>query len=220
MALFDANKDGALDETELVLDSDAKEALIASRLEERGLDNPRIQGEVQPYSIHHNVTTGEWATQECSACHGDESRVTAALQLSNYTPGGVLPTFVGGSVAASSGELVSNEDGSLSFQPQTSNQSLYVLGHDNVSWVDWLGALLFVGTVLGVFAHGGLRYWAMRRNPPQEPRLRRVYMYGVYERLWHWLQTAAIMLLIFTGLVIHKPSMFGIFSFKGHGAGP
>jgi thiosulfate reductase cytochrome b subunit len=38
-------------------------------------------------------------------------------------------------------------------------------------------------------------------------------MYSVYERLWHWLQTAAIVLLLFTGLIIHKPDTFGIFSF-------
>ena len=41
----------------------------------------------------------------------------------------------------------------------------------------------------------------------------RVYMYDLYERLWHWLQTAAILLLLFTGLIIHKPDLFGIFSF-------
>ena len=39
-------------------------------------------------------------------------------------------------------------------------------------------------------------------------------MYGVYERLWHWLQTVVIFILIFTGLVIHKPDMFGMFSFR------
>jgi thiosulfate reductase cytochrome b subunit len=38
-------------------------------------------------------------------------------------------------------------------------------------------------------------------------------MYGVYERLWHWLQTAVIFGLLFTGMVIHKPDKFGIFSF-------
>ncbi|MCW5864261.1 MAG: cytochrome b/b6 domain-containing protein [Anaerolineae bacterium] len=41
-----------------------------------------------------------------------------------------------------------------------------------------------------------------------------VYMYDVYERLWHWLQTAAILLLLFTGLIIHKPDKFGVFSFS------
>jgi thiosulfate reductase cytochrome b subunit len=39
-------------------------------------------------------------------------------------------------------------------------------------------------------------------------------MYTVYERLWHWLQTALILGLIFTGLIIHKPDIFGIFSFR------
>jgi Ni,Fe-hydrogenase I cytochrome b subunit len=35
-----------------------------------------------------------------------------------------------------------------------------------------------------------------------------------YERFWHWLQTFTIILLLFTGLVIHRPDMFGIFSFR------
>jgi thiosulfate reductase cytochrome b subunit len=39
-------------------------------------------------------------------------------------------------------------------------------------------------------------------------------MYSFYERLWHWLQTTAILLLLFTGLIIHKPDTFGIFSFR------
>jgi len=41
-----------------------------------------------------------------------------------------------------------------------------------------------------------------------------VYMYAVYERFWHWLQTAAIVLLLFTGLIIHRPDVFGVFSFR------
>ena len=64
--------------------------------------------------------------------------------------------------------------------------------------------------------HGGLRYLATTRmETPHEPELRSVYMYSMYERLWHWLQTVVILGLIFTGLVIHKPDMFGTFSFRG-----
>jgi thiosulfate reductase cytochrome b subunit len=40
-------------------------------------------------------------------------------------------------------------------------------------------------------------------------------MYSFYERLWHWLQTIAILLLTFTGLIIHKPELFGFLSFRG-----
>ncbi len=39
-------------------------------------------------------------------------------------------------------------------------------------------------------------------------------MYGVYERFWHWLQTFVIVLLLFTGLIIHRPDIFGWFSFR------
>ena len=39
-------------------------------------------------------------------------------------------------------------------------------------------------------------------------------MYDAYERLWHWLQASAILMLLFTGLIIHKPQFFGMFSFS------
>jgi Ni/Fe-hydrogenase b-type cytochrome subunit len=40
-------------------------------------------------------------------------------------------------------------------------------------------------------------------------------MYDSYRRFWHWLQTAAIVILLFTGLIIHRPDIFGAFSFRG-----
>ena len=39
-------------------------------------------------------------------------------------------------------------------------------------------------------------------------------MYSAYERLWHWLQTGAIVLLLLTGLVIHKPDSFSFLNFR------
>jgi thiosulfate reductase cytochrome b subunit len=39
-------------------------------------------------------------------------------------------------------------------------------------------------------------------------------MYEAYERFWHWLQVVAIVMLLLTGLVIHRPDMFGAFSFR------
>jgi thiosulfate reductase cytochrome b subunit len=37
----------------------------------------------------------------------------------------------------------------------------------------------------------------------------RQQLYSPYERIWHWLQAAAIGLLMLTGLAIHAPSYFG-----------
>jgi thiosulfate reductase cytochrome b subunit len=36
-------------------------------------------------------------------------------------------------------------------------------------------------------------------------------LYSLHERIWHWLQAAAMILLILTGLAIHYPDRFGVF---------
>lgn len=213
VAQFDENGDGTLSDAELVINSAEKEAIIAQNLVGLGLENPHIAGEIRPYSINHNVTNGEWATKECQNCHGEESLVTQPMLLANNTPGGVQPTWVADGIPFN-GHLTADDNGALYYQTDTTLSNLYILGHNNISWVDAFGMVALLGTMLGVVVHGGLRVVAMRRQPPPEPKLREVYLYGFYERLWHWLQTAAIMLLLFTGLVIHKPDLFGIFSFR------
>ncbi len=35
-------------------------------------------------------------------------------------------------------------------------------------------------------------------------------LYSVHERIWHWLQSVAILFLIVTGFVIHYPDRFGV----------
>lgn len=213
---FDDNQDGDLDSNELLINNSGKEQLIIARLTDLGLEKPHIAGEVQPYSINHNVTNGEWATRACATCHGEESQVTQPISLADRTPGGVFPTPLTGSGVDWPGELHTNDSGELFFAPQAEEAGLYIFGHSSVTVIDWIGGLAFLGVWLGVAVHGGLRYRANRklRTTHHGTRPQTVYMYDVYERLWHWLQTAAILLLIFTGLVIHKPDTFGIFSFS------
>jgi len=166
LALFDQNGDGTLDKTEALIDSPAKEALIAGRLQALGLENPRIVGEIQPYSINHNVTHGEWATQDCQACHSETSRINRPFQLAKYVPNNVMPEFVKDSNTVTNGELYIDERGELYYQPQSAANGLYILGHDEVGWIDLGGSLLFLGTLLGVVVHGGLRFYASLRQPP------------------------------------------------------
>jgi thiosulfate reductase cytochrome b subunit len=73
---------------------------------------------------------------------------------------------------------------------------------------------MFLGITLGVSVHAIARYVSYRRRPPVARQYERVHMYDAYERLWHWLQASAILMLLFTGLIIHKPHFFGIFSFR------
>ena len=213
---FDGDGDGELSAAELRIDSDAKVQLVASRLAALGLRNPRIEGQVQPYSINHNVARGEWVTADCQSCHADDSLITQPLQLAGGAPGGVIPTFVADANVAASGSILSGDGGALLYQPQPQNDGIYIFGRNRVNWIDWFGALAFVGVLLAVTIHGGLRFLAALRRPHHSRgATKRVYMYQAYERFWHWLQTATIILLLLTGLIIHRPDMFGLFSFAG-----
>jgi thiosulfate reductase cytochrome b subunit len=218
LAAFDSDSDGQLSAAELVIDTEAKATAVTNRLIALGLENPRIVGEVEPYSINHNVATDDWVSRDCRDCHSDDSRLAQPFTLSDRTPGGVTPTFVAGGPVSLTGEIVAGENGRLHFQPRTEEAGLYVLGHNAVRIVDWIGILMFLGVLAGVTLHGGLRYRAARKaaheHRHEETAVAEVYMYDVYERLWHWLQTLTILLLLFTGLIIHKPDMFGMFSFS------
>ncbi len=212
LAAFDADGDGALTGEELTIDNDAKEAAVLARLMALGLANPRIYGQVQPYSINHNVVRGDAATSSCQTCHRDESSLIAPITLVGSTPGGVMPEFVLNDNVTASGALRMYSS-SLTYQPDPEADGLYIFGHNRITWIDWAGALFFVGALMAIAAHATLRVISARRRPRQEPKTERVYMYDAYERFWHWLQTIAIILLLLTGLVIHRPDLFGMFSF-------
>jgi len=215
MARFDADQDGQLDDGELIIDSQAKEQIISDRLKRLGLDNPRIVGEVQAYSIGHNVASGEWAVRDCQACHDSDSRLSQPIQLASTAPGGVMPHPVSSTSTKMEGDIYKDDQGAVYFQPDLETQNLYVLGHSSAHRVDLFGALLFLGVGAAITVHSGMRVYFTRQQPREEKETTQIYMYGFYERLWHWLQTASILLLLATGLIIHKPGLFGIFSFRG-----
>jgi thiosulfate reductase cytochrome b subunit len=215
VAVFDSDGDGVLADTELTIDTKDKEEFIAGKLEALGLDNPRIKAEVQPYSISHNVVDGKWVTKDCQTCHSEDSLLTAPIQLASYLPGGVSPEFIKGTNVVTDGEIYVGDDGALYYQPSLSNQDLYIFGKTHVNWVDWYGVIALLGVLGVIVTHGGLRVLAAKKAPAIEQKTKKVYMYSFYERLWHWLQTIAIVSLAVTGFIIHKPDLFAAISFKG-----
>jgi cytochrome c553 len=164
LSVFDTDGDGKLSDKELVLDTEAKQSLIAGKLESLGLNNIRIDGQVQPYSINHNVVDSKSATSDCAACHNADSRVTTPLLLADSAPIGVTPKFVSGVNVTATGSIV-NENGALYYSPVNENDKTYIFGHNRISWIDWFGALLFIGTVVG--RHAQLIYVARRGNRTQ-----------------------------------------------------
>lgn len=213
LAGFDTDRSGSIEVSELKIDTQAKEDLVAGKLAALGLKNPHIYGQIQPYSINHGIARGEAVNRDCRACHGDDSRLATALSLSSHIPGGVLPEFVNDTNVSPSGQIV-DSGSALYYRPVPEADGVYIFGHNRVGWVDLFGALAFAGVLLGVGGHATMRYLAAVKAPRREKATRAVYMYDAYERFWHWLQTFTIVLLLFTGLIIHRPDIFGIFSFR------
>ena len=215
LSVFDANKNGTLEDNERHIDTTEKKSLLGQRLSTLGLNNVRIEGQVQPYSINHNVTRGEWAMNDCQSCHSANSRMTQPIKLADYVPAGVMPEFVSDTNVPATGEMYTDENGALYYQPVPNDEKLYIFGNSRLNWVDWFGGSFFLAVLVGVGGHGTLRYISSLRKPKHEIQIEKVYMYHKYERFWHWLQTILIVLLLLTGLVIHRPDMFGAFSFRG-----
>ncbi|NOZ71843.1 MAG: hypothetical protein GXP38_08010 [Chloroflexi bacterium] len=210
IAAFDGNGDGVLDKSELRIDTPQKEAAVRTQLRALGLENPRINAEVTPYSLSHDVAYGDFVTKDCKACHSDNSRVSQPMLLAAYVPGGVQPYMLQNANMEPTGELEIDESGALYAVPSTAKEGLYLPGHDRVKWIDWLGILMFLGVLVGVAVHGGIRlYAAAHRAHKSHGVTRKLYLYTFYERLWHWLQALAIILLILTGIIVHRPDMFG-----------
>lgn len=215
VSVFDRNNDGILNNDELVINSSAKEETIRAKLVSLGLNNPHIEGLIQPYSINHNVARSENAVNDCKACHNDDSRVSQPIKLSDYAPNGTLPVFDMANNVNATGEIVKDDGGAVYYNPVPANDKMYVFGSSRVNWVDWLGALVFAVSLLGVIGHGTLRYFSSLKQAQVPKRTERIYMYESYRRFWHWLQTTSIIILLFTGLIIHRPDIFGVFSFRG-----
>ena len=213
VAAFDGDRDGVIGPLELRIDSPQKEAAVKARLERLGLKNVRMEGQVQPFSINHNVTRGKHAVNDCEACHSAGSRLTQGMQLAGFAP--VLPGFDANNNVSGSGDMIRQSDGALFYQPAPARDAVYVFGVSRLGWVDGLGALVFVGTLLGVIVHAGLRIFAYRHRPHGHEPTTRVRMYDAYRRFWHWTQAVSIVVLLATGLIIHRPDLFAAFSFSG-----
>ena len=216
VAALDEDGDGRLAPEELRLDTPERVRVVQQRLAAAGAPAARIAAEIQPYGIHHNVTTGEWATRECQACHSRDSRMGRPFLLASYVPGGVIPEPVGGSNATLAGQMEHGQDGQLLYRPSSADAGLYVLGHDARPWSSWVGLISVLAVLMGVVVHTGLR-WRSRSAAARDaapPATERVYMHSAYERVWHWLQALAIIGLIWTGLEIHRPDTLGAIGFS------
>ena len=214
VTLFDANGDHEIDADELLVDSEQKAETIRTRLEELGLKNPRIVGEISPYPVHHGVAAGRWATKECAICHQPASRLDRTFLLAGTMPVNGHVTPVRDADVRFVGETLPDGAGRLLYIPQSQELGLYILGHSTRLFTDAIGLVAFCTVLIGITVHGGLRLRSARIPVKCDSRVDEVYMYTAYERIWHWVQALAVLLLVITGLEIHLPAVIRLFGFK------
>lgn len=164
VAALDDDGDGRLSDVELRLETEAKAEAVAARLRAAGVKQPHIAGELQPYSLHHNVVAGPEATRDCAVCHSGASRVTGAFALARYLPAGVEPQLVGDTNVSLDGPLAATAGGGLSYTPRELAQGIYLLGHSRWPWADYLGLALFALVTLVAGGHAIARAVASRRR--------------------------------------------------------
>ena len=152
-----------LGDGQTALDSPEKVEAVRRRLQAVGVAEPRIEAEIQPYSIHHGVGPSRWATRSCETCHAEDSRLGEPFVLTSYMPGNVLPEVVGDAGVEMAGEL-QTDHGRLTYRPSTRRASLYVLGHDRWPAVTVIGGMSLLAVILGVVVHTSMRVRAATRS--------------------------------------------------------
>jgi hypothetical protein len=171
LAALDKNRDGGLSRPELCLDTEEKVAAVRERLKQIGAVNPRIKGEVQPYTHSHGVATGGFVMANCRSCHSEKSRINEEVELSEYVPGNILPEPVKDSNTMMVGAFQVSKGGRLLFRPALDPDKLYIHGSLRPQWLDIIGILFVLGSLGGVTVHGFLRIVAARRRKRNKERL-------------------------------------------------
>jgi thiosulfate reductase cytochrome b subunit len=209
VAALDRDGDGRLVDAELRLDTPAKVALVAERLSALGVAQPRIEGTIEVHPLAHGVAARGLAERSCDGCHAEASRLEGAFPVAPYLPGGAPPgpPASASERAALTGEIAPTATGGLEYRPRPAAAGLHVFGSTRHPPSNRAGFLLFVAVALGVTAHGAARV-ALRgrreRHAAPAPARERVYVFGRYERLWHWTMAASGLVLIVTGVGIHN----------------
>ncbi len=205
---FDANRDGMLGERELRLDTKRKTDLVANRLRALGVVDPTIEGAMEAHPLAHGVEGRARALRDCAACHASDSRLAGSFPIAAYLPGGVPPRPPEGGRVDLAGTVVPTAAGGLELHRDADALpgGLHVLGLSRPSRTNALGFGIFLAVLAGVTLHALARVLLRgrrKRARAHEPEGEREYVFGRYERMWHWTMALSGIGLIVTGLEVH-----------------
>ena len=214
LSRFDADGNNKIDSGELLLDSDEKVNFIKEKLAAAGIEDPVISGTVEAYKINHGVVNAKRMKRDCSACHSENTRIGGDVVLSSFAPGGVTPEFAPDTLPVMDARVTLGDSGTVWLIRPSSISGHYVFGQSRVKPLDRVGLIIFLLSFVFALIHGGLRWYSSLKHPPLHTEAKKVYMYGAYERLWHWTMAAGVIILALTGLEIHYTGGFKLFGLE------
>ncbi len=172
IAFLDSNKNGKLEGPEIKINTEerlkkAKEMLIRIG----GAKEPVLHVEVVPFSINHNILTGEQALKDCSSCHSERSHLLTPIRLTNYIPAEGEPELLPYCAQEHNVEqkgLTYEHDGMFYYNPKKGLEGYYFIGQTRNDFAEILGWLSIVFALLGVVFHGGIRLLRSSRKKEEE----------------------------------------------------
>lgn len=197
---LDRDGNGSLGEEEICLDTPDKVNWMAAQLQNLGVDSPRLQAELRLFPISHGVVAPA-GKMDCAACHSRNSRLRGDALLSPCGPAvpdgfSVIPP----AIRTFTGLVERDEAGRWLWTHRNEGRSLYILGLSRQQTSDLVGLILLLLTLAGVAIHAVLRRWRATEHPGV---LEPVYIYPLYERIWHWTMALAVVVLAISGIEIH-----------------
>ncbi len=196
ISLFDLNKNGTIEKNELKIDSESKKNYVVNELKKIGFKSPILISKQEAFAVNHQILRGEFAQKECGACHGTKGRFSNELTLTTFkapidkfeTPSQLL------GLVSKSGDKISYKNGL---------KDIYVHGFSRNIFVNALGPLIIILTLFGVLGHATIRFLTRKKRPHHHVKIKKVFLYPFYERVWHWLMAGGVILLLITGMAIH-----------------
>lgn len=147
------DEDGFIDIPQAVYDTPEKVALVKGLLQKyAGIKNPQLRITIVPWAMSHGIVGGKQAIRECTACHSSNSILHRPIKLNDAAPKGA-PAFYGGKRM----DVVTYASDGPRFNNKPLLSGFYIIGNSRVFWIELLGWLFVLGSLIFVLVHGALR---------------------------------------------------------------
>ncbi len=161
---FDNNRDGKIDDKERRLDSLEKIEFAKTFIKQQGIKEPQLRLEITPFSVNHNIVSKGQAIKDCQECHSPKTRLLKEVEIFDYLPPGIDP-HISEIVPKefTKGPIAEYKDGKIFYKPTYLLSHFYIMGISRNPWVEWVGRLAVLLSLIGTFVHGLFRIMAHRK---------------------------------------------------------